>query len=356
MVLQTPERSLTAALAALVLCTGCRTPQASHPVSVEAAWEAPAQQVSAPFEPKFTLQETVIGPAADRDTMAVVDGVPIRRSRFVNMLIAGRGAGLLEEMIVHHKAKRVVKARGLVVTRADVEAEYDRSLRLLLSDSANSEPDPLRRKAAEGLLERILAERNVSRDEFMLAMERNAYLRRMVNTDLQFSDEQLRREYTLMFGEGVEIRHIQVPLRGQIQAVLDQLSAGADFGDLALRFSANPVGASRRGLLPSFTAGDPNLPAALREAAFALEVGQVSEPLLVDGQYHLIRVERRLEVEKVPFDDVRPQLEESLRERLVEEGMQELFLKLLSEAEITITDPVLGEAFERKYPERFPGR
>lgn len=71
------------------------------------------------------------------------------------------------------------------------------------------------------------------------------------------------------------------------QRVLD----GEDFADVARAESADPVSAERGGDVGRLTRD--NLDASLADAAFSLEVGDVSEPVQSPFGYHLLRVDDR---------------------------------------------------------------
>ena len=278
-----------------------------------------------------------------------MDGTPITWSYVIDLLIEGHGVSLLEQIIVLAKAERLAAQRGLKITQGDVEAEYALALENLLGDVASDDSPELRRRAGEAVLAEVLASRNVSRREFMIVTRRNAILRKILGAEMGFDDAQLREEFDRLYGERVEIRHIQLASRTEVDRVVQQLEAGADFGELAVQASANRESGRRQGLLPPFSANDPGVPPLLREKAFSLEVGRESDPLYVDGWYHVIRVERRLPARTVPFDAVREDVERSLRARLTDPGMQELYARLFREARVEIHDPKLRELFFAKH-------
>lgn len=326
----------------LPVCAGCHPRQTAEPLAVTRAWDTRT--------PDAAVSEGALGQPIEAQAIALIDGVPISRSRIVDLLLAGHGAEILEQVIVTDRAMFLAEQRGLRIAQADIDAEYDRSLRKLLDNETLSEPELLQRTAAEARLTQILTKRNISKDVYLLAMQRNACLRKIAAAELRIDDRQLQEEFARLFGERVEVRHIQLASRDQVEALQSELAAGTDFGALAIRHSANAQSAARGGLMPTFTAADPDLPKAFRDAAFSLAVGEVSGPVFADGWYHVIRVDRRTEFEKIPFEQVRVEVELSLRERLVGAAMQRLFATLLDEAEIEIMDPVLRKAFDNRRP------
>jgi peptidyl-prolyl cis-trans isomerase SurA len=98
-------------------------------------------------------------------------------------------------------------------------------------------------------------------------------------------------------------REILAEVRERAESVRREALEGADFGELAERYSEGPS-APKGGDLGWFTPGDFASP-AFEEAAQGLAVGEISEPVLTDFGYHLIQlVERdgeRLHVRHILF-------------------------------------------------------
>ena len=91
--------------------------------------------------------------------------------------------------------------------------------------------------------------------------------------------------------------------RARIDELAGQLAAGADFRVLAAEQSDDPSAAAESGSLGCQARG--NLLPAFEQAAFALPVGQVSEPVETDVGFHLILVDERREL---PFEEVQDQV------------------------------------------------
>ena len=342
-------------LLVLTVCVGfagCRAGRPAPGLQVEEAWAAAERELPPEGETPSAPAPTV-DPPADADSpadgaIAVVNDRPIPRRRIVDLLLAGHGPGVLEQLVVLEAAKTLAAERGLVVTEADVEAEYTRSLKKLTSTLPEVGPDIFDRKAGETILADILSRRNISAREYRLAMERNAYLRRIITDRLRFTEQQLREEFDRVYRQGVQVRHIQLADLSQAREVRRRLDAGADFAELARQFSTNADTARDGGCLPLMTLDDPDMPAVLREVAFALNDGDVSNPVRVEGEYHILYREQTVSRRPVDFAAVRDELEQRLRDRATTPAMQQLYRTLYEQADITIYDPVLRSAVERK--------
>ncbi len=368
---------------------GCSRDRRVAPPTVGSAWEArtraetadredgPTQNGSTTHEAVFTAQvdsadatphrttrpatqgtprdEAIsmrAGPAGGGQPIATINGQPIARHRVVDLLLRAHGVGLLEQLIALEAAQALAAEKGLDVGAARFDWEYARALRRLVDPLSSITSGSFDREQAERLLDVILADRNMSRDEFMIVVRRNAYLRAIVESQQVVSERQLRAEYERAFGERVQVRHIQLATPAEVSRVKDRLDAGADFGELAGLYSGNVASARVGGLLEPFPANDDEVPELLREVAFSLEPGVVSSAVRIGSWYHLLTLERRIASEDRDFAEVRPVLQRRVRDRRADPAMERLYERLFREASIEIHDPVLREAFERKHPGR----
>ena len=79
--------------------------------------------------------------------------------------------------------------------------------------------------------------------------------------------------------------------RARAVAIREEIVRGAAFADVARRESADPGSASKGGDLGTFRRGE--MVPAFEQAVWSLPIGQVSQPVLTQYGYHLIRVDSR---------------------------------------------------------------
>ncbi len=77
----------------------------------------------------------------------------------------------------------------------------------------------------------------------------------------------------------------------EARQIYDDLQAGADFAELAQASSRDPGSASQGGDLGWFGRGD--MTPAFDSAAFAMDVGEISEPVASNYGYHIIKLEEK---------------------------------------------------------------
>jgi parvulin-like peptidyl-prolyl isomerase len=152
--------------------------------------------------------------------------------------------------------------------------------------------------------------------------------------------------------EEVKARHIlirykgsSVPLRkdekdlteeealAKAQEIRAKIIAGGDFNELAKTESDDTGNAGRGGELGAFTKG--HMVPEFERAAFAAEVGKVTEPVKTKFGYHLIMVDAHT---TKPFADVRTEIER----RLKQENVQKAIADVKSKTTVTYDEAYFG--------------
>jgi len=95
--------------------------------------------------------------------------------------------------------------------------------------------------------------------------------------------------------------------------IAKQLKAGANFADLAKKYSEDPSTAKDGGLLPAITRGR-TVP-EFEQAAFNTPVGQTTGVIRTTYGFHIIHVEAKQEARLKPLDEVKPEIEPILKKQ-----------------------------------------
>lgn len=143
--------------------------------------------------------------------------------------------------------------------------------------------------------------------------------------------------------EEVRARHILVKTEEEAKKLLKRIADGEDFAELAKKESQGPS-AANGGDLGYFTQGRMVKPFA--DAAFALKIGEVSEPVKTEFGWHVIKVEDRRKREAPKFEDVKDRVMASL----IRAKLQETLAKLRQEAKVEILDESLKESDKKESP------
>jgi peptidyl-prolyl cis-trans isomerase C len=136
----------------------------------------------------------------------------------------------------------------------------------------------------------------------------------------------------------IHARHILVDTEAEAKEIAERLKKGEDFATVAKEKSkdANTEG----GDLGFFTRGQMLKP--FEDAAFALEVGQISEPVQTQFGWHIIKVEEKRDQPLPTFDQVK----EAIIAQLVQQKASEVVTGLRDAAKIEVVDPELKKAMD----------
>jgi parvulin-like peptidyl-prolyl isomerase len=290
-----------------------------------------------------------IAPSArgqDGDAVVLVNGRPITRSTMVDLLMEARGLQIMQQLIVLELAKEETRRLKIRVTPDDVQREFDRAL-TKIAPPVDAKGQALTDDEKEQSLEMLLQQKGITLTEFKIGMERNAHLRKVVEQRFRVDEATLREEFARLYGEKVEVRHIQVGDVSGLHEALNRLEKGTEFGDVARAVSQNPDTAPSGGLLAPFAFNEEVVAPVLREVAFSMKPGEVSKPIRVGTWWHILKLERRLPAPNVRFEDVRGQVEQSLRDHAIPEQMNHLVMDLFQKADVKVLDSKLKRKYEK---------
>jgi len=169
---------------------------------------------------------------------------------------------------------------------------------------------------------------------------RRAYTTQAISGTI--TEDEIRAEYDRQVAampseDEVHARHILVTTEDDAKAVKAELDAGADFATLAKEKSIEPNAKQSGGDLGYFTAARMVKPFA--DAAFAMEVGAVSEPVQTQFGWHVIKVEDRRPAAKPTLDQLAPQI----GQQLYVQKYRAVFDELRKAATIDISDETLRQ-------------
>jgi peptidyl-prolyl cis-trans isomerase SurA len=206
-------------------------------------------------------------------------------------------------------------------------------------------------RLSEELLERLLRERGVSREDYRREIRSQIRLSKLVRQEIgariALSDEEIAAYYDehrqeWRRPERIRIRHLLVPLaadpapaeveaaRARADAVRARAAGGADFADLVR--AETPGAAPGVDPLSGEIARGELFP-ALEEAAFALPVGGVGGPVRGPAGFHVVQLAERLPAVEPTLEEMRASIEQKIGERKTRERFGS-WLKQLRESAV----------------------
>ncbi len=132
---------------------------------------------------------------------------------------------------------------------------------------------------------------------------------------VKVTDDEVKKFYDehkseFIAGESVEASHILVDEEEKAKVLLVNIRNGkVSFEDAAKANSSCPS-KEKGGALGNFTRGQ--MVPEFENAAFAMNVGDISEPVKTQFGYHIIKVTNKTEAKEIPYEEIKPRLEQKV--------------------------------------------
>lgn len=248
---------------------------------------------------------------------------------------------IVEDFVLRHALFGEAEQLGVMADTARVEAQLDQirsrfaseeQFQQALAADALTE-DSLRSSISEFVLQQMMIERLAEAAEEPTEEEVTRYSEEQA--------EQVRAQHILFLTQGLSETQVD-SVEERAQMVLDSIQAGADFAELARRYSEDGTAATG-GDLGFFSRGQMVEP--FSEAAFALPDSGAVTPELVKTRYgyHIIRLTGRRTGEPIDTTRARQMLLQERRQEAVTAGIRELRKNVTVRLNPMIVDADLNE-------------
>ncbi|MCK4308627.1 MAG: SurA N-terminal domain-containing protein [Candidatus Atribacteria bacterium] len=165
------------------------------------------------------------------------------------------------------------------------------------------------------------------------------YILEEARNKINITDDELLEHYnenqeSFFESEKIYARHILVETEEEAKSIIGQLKEGIiDFAELAKEKSICPS-AENGGDLGFFAKGQ--MVKEFEDVAFSLEAGEISDIVKTEFGYHIIKCEEKKEAYNPTFEEVKDQINNTLRYQRENEETLALLSKLKEEANIVI--------------------
>ena len=194
-------------------------------------------------------------------------------------------------------------------------------------------------------------------DEFQNALKESGLTEDSLRSNIKFNqlrnkaiadsitDEDIKAYYDQASME-LKARHILVADEETANEVIEKLNAGEDFATLAKELSEDTGSAENGGDLDWFTVG--KMVTEFNDAAYALEVNEISKPVKSSHGYHIIQLTDKREIED--FGTLEEK-KDAIKETLIANAQasstywESVVADLVKEAKIEVKDKDLSGAF-----------
>lgn len=194
---------------------------------------------------------------------------------------------LLNELLQSQDAEVIIRT---AVLKRVLDDQYDVS-----DEDVEKRLEELKENAGDNY-DLILQSQGITEEQLIDDLKLALLQEQAFADGLDITDEDFEAFYEMM-SEEVEASHILVEDEEQAKDLIKQLEDGADFAELANEHSIDPGTAENGGEVGFFSVNQ--FVFEFTEAAHALDVGQISEPIKSDFGYHIIKVTDKRDVEDI---------------------------------------------------------
>lgn len=320
------------------------TDEASSPT------EAPKKDEAKTEDPAEADEVEGLQPASRIEgPVALVNGKEIDKTRFYAELdkaakhgakipperVARIRANILNRMIEEELIEQAVQEEKIVISKSDLKKAYEAYRSKFKSDDQFD--NYLKHgKHSEGTIkDRIEKKKSLEK-----LIDKRGSLR---VTKAEIEEFYAKNQKFYFEKEAVHARHILFKLKpdaekndqsramAKVERVQKLIKKGVNFETLAKEFSEGPTG-PKGGDLGFFRRGQMVKP--FEDAAFALQVNDVSGPVRTKFGYHLIQVIERREESQKPLAEVKEQIRSSLKNKRFFQERRKLLENLKKEAKV----------------------
>jgi foldase protein PrsA len=227
-----------------------------------------------------------------------------------------------------------------LVTFKVLEGKYD-----ITDEEINEELDAQKEQFGDSF-EEVLENEGLTEDDFKKEIRKYLLQKKAMTEGIEVTDEEIKTYYDRMKTE-LKARHILVADEETAKEVKKKLDKGGDFAKLAKEYSTDNT-AEDGGDLGFFTAG--KMVPEFEEAAYALKVNEISEPVQSSFGFHIIEVTDKQENEEDigTFEENEKEIRNTILERKIDpEEASEKINKLIEDAKVKIKDKDLEKIFDK---------
>ncbi len=277
-------------------------------------------------EPTAAQPAAPPAPAWEDVVIAVVDGKPVTRKQVWWEMEQGWGGEVLDDLIVGMLVAAEAERQGVKVPGPEVDAELAR-----IKAGYDSEA-----KFVE-----MLRDRGQTVKGFRITVQRDLLIEKLLAKRMGVDDAGLERYYDAHREEfarpkKVHLYDIVSLTLGAAYAARERLAAGEKFTAVAADVSSDPT--AKLGGDRGWITREDVLCATVTDVVFAMEMGEVSDPVPCEDHCHVFYAAGVKPRELLSFEEARPEIIRALREQ---RGISKSFyLTLLKrDAKLDVTWP-----------------
>lgn len=236
------------------------------------------------------------------DAVASVDGDKITKDQLYEVLMSQGGTDVLDSMIEQKVINKEAEKKSVTIS----EKELDKELDALITSYGG-----------EDTFNQALETNGIKESEVKKDLETNLKAKKLVEDTIDISEDEMKSYFdenkdSFDQPEQVKASHILVKDEKTANEVKKKLSDGEKFAELAKEYSTDTASKEDGGDLGYFSKED--MVQEFSDAAFDLNVNEISEPVKTEYGYHIIKVIDKKAAQDANYENSKEEIKQLLLE------------------------------------------
>lgn len=258
----------------------------------------------------------------EEEVVAKVGDMVITKSELYDELVTQNGAQVLDMLVADKIMQSEVKKQNIVVSDEDIDTELNN-----MKESYGSEE----------IFNTELEKYGLTIEDVKKNIKSNLQIESLLEPYVEITDEEMKAYFeqnksSLDQEEQVKASHILVDTEELAKEIKSKLDAGEDFSELAKEHSTDKSNSELGGGLGYFSRE--KMVTEFSDAAFALQIDEISSPVKTSFGYHIIKLEDKVDAKTATFEEFKDEIKKQIFQTKSYDAYMKWYAEKLEEYEI----------------------
>jgi len=243
---------------------------------------------------------------SNEEVVARVGGEVITKDELYDFMVQQTGQEALDNLVVKKIIELEAEDQNIEVTAEEIDKEVEELAEYYGGKDAMTQ---------------TLAMYNINLDQVREDVTVNIKLEKLLSQRIEITDQEVQEHFqanqeAYAVEEQIKVSHILVDSEETAQEITTLLAEGRNFADLAEEYSTDTGSKNQGGNLGMVTRGE--MVEEFEQAAFAMQPGQISDPVKSEYGYHIIKVEEKTEARPGTLEENYDKIKDTLFQQKME--------------------------------------